>query len=977
MGLLLHKKQIIGIVITILVMMLSRQIAFGQQLSNLIPPSPSAMQFLKYADYPVSNFTGIPDIKIPLYEINDGDLNLPIYLQYHASGTKPSDPNGVIAIGWSLVCGATVYRTIVNRPDDNAIEPIANLYNKAQLDNMTIPQRDSYLKAWELYGDTEPDVFSYNVAGISGKFVLKRDLARTPMLMPFKPIKITMAGALKILDPKGLQYEFSSIESTENSTTGWGIKKITSAQNPLNTINVTYVQGPNEYVGDRIDYYNLDDNGSNPSVTSLCNSPNSEDPIESYMPNSTPDKNPYSTGRWYARNAIKEINFGSGKIVFFNDPETKMLQNIKIYDTRGVLLKQIVLQRVLKTANKYLLKEVKFLNSAGSFVNSYKMKYHQEDTGSIPYDSNTDLWGYLTTGSSANMFPPFTITFSNPNGSTLARVLGSNTRTTDEEMMKMFVLKEIMYPTGGFSEFDYEANKRSGAGNSYSNYYSSLLVGGLRVKSISSYKAAGAVPEVKAYTYGTVQNRESGIGIMDIFPTVDDFRYTQRTYIADDYSMGNFRWESFRNNYFLSNPYTNITPQGSPVIYTAVTEYNGTPTNNLGKTEYYYSYEEPVYARFDNNGNEVSTTTPYYKNKLLPFKSWLSGNLTGKVYYKKVGNIYIPSQAEYIQYTETNRESLSALYMERFITYSRNHCVSTIPASQFDTYVYSRGTPLPISVFNYGDYQFVSSHYEVSKTGVSQYDDNGNLEYSKETDYVYENPAHGMLTKKKVATSDAGHLVTTYTYPHDYSGNQVYDEMVNNKHIWSVVIEQKEYLADANANLTELSALRNNYAIWNNNVSNIQLESVETSKSAGIYEPRIRYHAYDDFGNVKTVAKENGMFVNYIWGYGGKFPIAKVENTDGSWVENLLGGAIAVNNFANKLNPTDSEINSFVLPLRNSLNADQHVHTYTYAPLKGITSYTNPRGKKTFNEYDGFQRLKAVKDNSGYLLNAYDYQFKP
>ena len=57
-------------------------------LPQIIPPSPTAAALGKYGDVPVGLYTGIPSINIPLYEINDGPLNLPISLNYHAGGIK-------------------------------------------------------------------------------------------------------------------------------------------------------------------------------------------------------------------------------------------------------------------------------------------------------------------------------------------------------------------------------------------------------------------------------------------------------------------------------------------------------------------------------------------------------------------------------------------------------------------------------------------------------------------------------------------------------------------------------------------------------------------------------------------------------------------------------------------------------------------------------------------------------------------------
>jgi YD repeat-containing protein len=55
---------------------------------------------------------------------------------------------------------------------------------------------------------------------------------------------------------------------------------------------------------------------------------------------------------------------------------------------------------------------------------------------------------------------------------------------------------------------------------------------------------------------------------------------------------------------------------------------------------------------------------------------------------------------------------------------------------------------------------------------------------------------------------------------------------------------------------------------------------------------------------------------------------------------------------------------------------DAQITTYTYKPLVGMTSMTDPRGVKIFYEYDDFNRLKCIKDNNGNIIQKFDYHYK-
>jgi hypothetical protein len=47
---------------------------------NIIPPSPEAAALGKYGDVPVSKYTGVPDISIPLYTLQSKNIQVPITL---------------------------------------------------------------------------------------------------------------------------------------------------------------------------------------------------------------------------------------------------------------------------------------------------------------------------------------------------------------------------------------------------------------------------------------------------------------------------------------------------------------------------------------------------------------------------------------------------------------------------------------------------------------------------------------------------------------------------------------------------------------------------------------------------------------------------------------------------------------------------------------------------------------------------------
>ena len=75
-------------------------------------PSPNAASLGEFGRVPVSHFTGVPSVTVPLHEIEVGDFKYPITLAYHLSSVKPNAQPGSVGLGWSLLADACITRTV-------------------------------------------------------------------------------------------------------------------------------------------------------------------------------------------------------------------------------------------------------------------------------------------------------------------------------------------------------------------------------------------------------------------------------------------------------------------------------------------------------------------------------------------------------------------------------------------------------------------------------------------------------------------------------------------------------------------------------------------------------------------------------------------------------------------------------------------------------------------------------------------------
>ena len=171
-----------------------------------------------------------------------------------------------------------------------------------------------------------------------------------------------------------------------------------------------------------------------------------------------------------------------------------------------------------------------------------------------------------------------------------------------------------------------------------------------------------------------------------------------------------------------------------------------------------------------------------------------------------------------------------------------------------------------------------------------------------------------------------------------------------------------------------LSTQRTNYK----NSNGLYLpEIIQTAKGTSALEDRIVFHTYDTKGNPVEVSKKDGTKIYYVWGYNQTQPIAKIEGytTISSAQQTNITNAIAASNNDNSA-ANETALRNSLTTLRTSFTGNIQITTFTYDPLVGVTSVTDPRGRTVYYEYDSFNRLKLVKDDQNNIVKENIYHYK-
>jgi YD repeat-containing protein len=266
------------------------------------------------------------------------------------------------------------------------------------------------------------------------------------------------------------------------------------------------------------------------------------------------------------------------------------------------------------------------------------------------------------------------------------------------------------------------------------------------------------------------------------------------------------------------------------------------------------------------------------------------------------------------------------------------------------------------------------------------------------TSFTYNSYGQVAETRKltsNAATSDVERVryVSDYVIPGTPADNATKAmALMKERNIFSPVVEQQQWVGNG-SNTNDDKLIKSSLIKYRNfEVGGLQPEQLLTlrvqnpltgyvSSSIGpnstlvhnnAFEPKVNFIQYDALGNLREQKRHDGIPTTYLWGYSRSLPIAKIENASYPEVETALGTAVLADLEGNAL--ADDQVRTKLAPLRS--RASNMVTTYTYDPLTGVTSQTDPAGITTYYQYDEWGRLKLIRDQDQKIVKSYFYHYK-
>lgn len=916
---------------------------------NVIPPSPNASSLAMYADYPVSYYTGIPQISIPLYEINIDGVQLPITLSYHASGTRVSQEASWVGLGWALNAGASISRTIRCYDDFNLWGSYSNgstgVY-KGYFDQTSTTFDDYYTNIYTqsctgaipdhiLTSDSEPDAYYLNMPNYSTPFVISKagngiffDTSKKMKLQFHRGI---YAVDMTIIDTDGTEYIFNDQEITENynGNNAFDYGQIDNDPSDLDSPNdlAKFTSLTSKYVSSwylskiitprkrEITFTYEKESYVNPTQESCINKN-----VSAYdLPTGYLNQNPHYTRSKskYENVRLRKITWDEGFVEFIPSSREDMigynteifpkkLDRINILSKSGTSIKSFSLAySYFNDQNwgkyNYLYKRLKLnslqeLDSKGVEVSKpYTFSYYE---GTMPRknSNNVDLWGYNNGKTYGQVYyPAYWI------GST--KIYEGADRSSSFDDLKIGTLYNIHYPAGGYTNFEYELNEFPAS--PYAVTYHVTKGGGIRIKKISS------IAKTRIFEYSNGNLIVTPTNIYDQTVNIDDCK-------------GEGTLVNYNFNYIAqcSNSVKSLSSlkQGNSVGYDEVTESVIDGSQSLKtKYTYYNEAEEP---------NEAPNipNTPILSNGLLKKIEYISPDNNGKT----IEYTYQRDVVDNInQFFDDSQARLYLNYSYNVEWWKKVHQITTevLHGQEIITDEY---------------YKYNSSNYLLNETKENSSKNIPIIKINKfATDYT-DTISMGMVAKNII-----GLPIETYI-------------LKNGK----VVNAQKtEYMNISGMYLPKI--------IYKTEINTPVLESNYTS----FYLPFLFFDRYTSKGQPIQIREKNNMPIVYLWSYNYSYPIAEIKNATYEEVQTALQmDETEIGNLGLSLNPDIDEIRGKLLEYFN--NSPVIFTTFSFSPLIGMVTTMDSKGVKRTYSYDDSNRLHFVLDNKNKKVQNFDYHYQ-
>ena len=974
--------------------------------------SPNATSLGEYGEVPVSPFTGIPKIEIPLTEIEAGNHKLPISLSYHAGGVRPDQHPGWVGVGWTLNAGGCISRVVKDSIDEYCLTNKNNnlwrmnefgyYYNYAQLDDPNWYNINGYFTNGIMdtvnYKDYEPDEFLFSFLDYQGKFYLSP--TGEWVVQCSKPVKIAFNN--EFIDP------FEKISYSHTEFTNGCYSKSFSGFAIISENGTKYIFGGDwNAIEFSVPFFFL--NSCEPHATSWYLT-------KIIYPDSREIRFNYDKDGFVAQLGISYYNrtyYSWKDELGWHPGEESTGFNGKIFD--GALIipsylssietdsKKVIFNRATTNDLQYDLEKIwAGRRPPRGEYDPYTLSYFLPllyDNSTQPYYYGGDSLRY----SALKWMKLSNISIELKNNDLCTTHWDFIYNDTIKTRQRLF-LQKINESSGNElgkryifdycspdSLPDYAADMTDHWGfyngikaqyDDFDNYYTyrepNQSVGQYGILKRITYPTGGYTEfTFEPHDYSSVVN-DYRTGVVDV---PDSFAGGLR--IKKIVSKSSINEDSVSLEYLYVKDYTpngNISSQKSSGVLGVIPQYvfkDYSPRplnlNYIKEIKMNVFSTNSVLPGTENScGSHIGYSEVVEKNYDGSYKRYVYSNFDNGYCDETAVTSLQQQHLKYEPFTSKSFERGLPLSVEEYDGFDSGFNLRRKTIYQYEKddstiHNYAPAVRLRLKeLFNIVGNIYVGFYVE----GTAYKNYTYQLRQKCIIDTVYEQNNHAPLIQVTNFAYNSNKLISNvnktiangqkrgvdYIYPQENLYPHLYA-----RHILSAPIEKIEYTNENNGN-------RNNthktYTHYDNN--KIFPTAISTAKGDSPYEQRYQYE-YDCFGNIIHEIVDSIQHTVYLWGYKGQYLVAVIENATLDEVVNIVGD---INIFARLEIPI-----FYTLGLLRTALPDAQVTTYRYKVGVGIETKTNPNGSSLFYEYDQLGRLSCIKDTNGNIIEAYNYNY--
>ncbi len=471
-------------VILFLLIFLQSVIIYSQEVA-FIPPSPQSFSFVKATNIVSENeHTGSVNVNIPLFTYKSNKLSTDISLLYSGTGVKVDDLPNDAGMTWVVNAGGVITRTVnglideksTDRMNKTEAELVQKTASDCAADNEIITACYTPIQI-----DTERDLFDFRVADISGSFYLDENFipvflkndsdVRIKNILPDNETNNRKFIGFEMTTKEGLKYIFGgSIQYWETTAS-----KAMPANPPGDYAITSFFLKEIQYINGEKIFFNYEDT---PLITNKISEIHTRYLYScclgtGIMPDVDPELR-ISTQTHYTKNKKRlqtvsnSENSDSLTFIYADKSDSdfkKYLSGIE-YKVNNTLFKKVSFDylfedpNVVQVLQRFYLTQLNFYTN-NIFEKKYRFIYNEPLELPKRLTYGQDIYGYyngqiyntsLIAGFFGNSVPP---SFSY--GPSILSSFGN--RRPDFSYASKGTLKEVIYPTGGKTKFEYEAPK--------------------------------------------------------------------------------------------------------------------------------------------------------------------------------------------------------------------------------------------------------------------------------------------------------------------------------------------------------------------------------------------------------------------------------------------------------------------------------------------------------------------------------------